>query len=69
MSDAVGLVPIVERISACRDATDDRFLELAVSGHADTIVSGDLDLLVLHPFRGIPIITPRAFCHTYIHET
>ena len=63
------VVTIVERITACRDSTDDRFLELAVNGHADMIVSGDLDLLLLHPFRGIPIITPRAFCHTYIHET
>lgn len=55
------LVPISERIIVCRDPTDDKFLELAVNGHADLIVSGDGDLLVLHPFRGIPIITPAAF--------
>lgn len=55
------LVPISERITVCRDPTDDKFLELAVNGHADLIVSGDGDLLVLHPFRGIPIITPAAF--------
>ena len=63
------VVTIVERITACRDSTDDRFLELAVNGHAVMIVSGDLDLLVLHPFRGIPIIAPRAFCHAHIFET
>jgi putative PIN family toxin of toxin-antitoxin system len=56
-------VPIVERITACRDPSDDKFLELAVNGHADVIVTGDLDLLVLNPFRGIPIITPVAFVH------
>jgi predicted nucleic acid-binding protein len=56
-------VTIVERIAACRDPTDDMFLELAVNGRADMIVTGDLDLLVLHPFRGIPIITPLAFSH------
>ena len=54
-------VMIAERIVACRDSTDDKFLELAVNGHADFIVSGDADLLVLNPFRGIPIIQPAAF--------
>jgi len=55
------LVPISERIAACRDPTDDKFLELAVNGHADLIVSGDGDLLVLNPFRGIPIVTQAMF--------
>jgi len=54
-------VVIVERIVACRDSTDDKFLELAVNGHADLILSGDKDLLALHPFRGMPIVTPAAF--------
>lgn len=54
-------VMIIERIAACRDPTDDKFLELAVNGRADLIVSGDGDLLALHPFRGIPIFTPAAF--------
>src|SRR5271169_439814 len=60
MADAE-LVTITERIAACRDPTDDKFLELAVSGHADLIVSGDADLLALNPFRGVPIVTPAAF--------
>lgn len=59
------LVTITERIAVCRDPTDDKFLELAVNGHADLIVTGDLDLLVLHPFRDIPIITPAAFGHAH----
>jgi uncharacterized protein len=59
------LVTITERIAVCRDPTDDRFLELAVNGRADMIVTGDLDLLVLNPFRGIPIITPLAFGHAH----
>jgi putative PIN family toxin of toxin-antitoxin system len=50
-----------ERITACRDPKDDKFLEMAVSGRADVIVSGDQDLLVLHPFAGIPILPPAAF--------
>ena len=55
------LVEITVVVTDCRDAKDNKFLELAVSGEADCIVSGDEDLLVLNPFRGIPILTPREF--------
>jgi uncharacterized protein len=58
---AAELVTITERITACRDPKDDKFLELAVSGHADLIVSGDADLLALDPFQQIPIVAPAAF--------
>jgi len=58
---AAELVTITERITACRDPKDDKFLELAVNGRADLIVSGDADLLALNPFRGIPIVTPAIF--------
>jgi putative PIN family toxin of toxin-antitoxin system len=58
-----GATPVIitEQITVCRDPTDDKFLELAVSGQADFILSGDADLLVLHPFRGIPILNPAGF--------
>lgn len=49
------------RIMACRDPKDDIVLEVAVTGRADFIVTGDNDLLVLHPFEGIPIIGPAEF--------
>jgi putative PIN family toxin of toxin-antitoxin system len=61
MLAAAELVTITERITACRDPTDDKFLELAVNGRADLIVTGDGDLLALNPFRQIPIVTPAAF--------
>jgi putative PIN family toxin of toxin-antitoxin system len=48
-------------ISACRDPKDDKFLALALTGHADFILTGDQDLLVLHPFREIDILTPRQY--------
>jgi putative PIN family toxin of toxin-antitoxin system len=51
------LVPVV----ACRDPNDDMFLDVAVYGAADYLVSGDADLLALHPFRGLPILTPADF--------
>lgn len=65
---AAEMVIITERIAACRDATDDRFLELAVNGGAALIVSGDADLLVLNPFRNIPIIQPAAFVQAGIRS-
>ena len=46
---------------ACRDPDDDKLLELAVNGAADFIVTGDDDLLVMNPFRGIAIVTPAEF--------
>jgi putative PIN family toxin of toxin-antitoxin system len=55
------LVEIEESINICRDPKDDKFLELAVSGKADFIITGDQDLLVLNPFRNIEIITANDF--------
>ncbi len=55
------LVEITTHVGECRDPRDNKFLELAVSGEAVCIVSGDQDLLVLHPFRGISIVTPHDF--------
>jgi putative PIN family toxin of toxin-antitoxin system len=54
-------VPILHVVRACRDPKDDKFLELAVNGTADMIVTGDADLLALDPFRGIRIMTPAGF--------
>lgn len=59
------MVTITEAIAGCRDPADDKFLELAVNGRADLIVSGDEDLPVLNSFRGSPILTPGQFGHSY----
>lgn len=45
----------------CRDPKDDPFLALALACEADVLVSSDADLLVLHPWRGMPILTPGDF--------
>jgi putative PIN family toxin of toxin-antitoxin system len=55
------LVDVTEVVTECRDPKDNKFLELAVSGKATYIISGDKDLLALHPFRGIPVIAPQVF--------
>lgn len=62
-------VESVEKVSECRDPKDDKFLELAVNGSASCIVTGDEDLVVLHPFRGIPIMTPRQFLDYSLENT
>ena len=49
------------RVTVCRDPKDDRFLEAALAGAADCILSGDADLLVLAAFEGIPILRPAEF--------
>lgn len=55
------LVTITEKIAVCRDEKDNKFLEVAVSGNANIIITGDLDLLVLNPFQGVEILTPEQF--------
>ena len=54
-------IPILRRVQACRDPKDDKFLEVAVNGQADVIVTGDHDLLDLHPFMGISILSPADY--------
>ena len=55
------MTDITESIHVCRDPKDNQVLELAVSGNADCIVTGDTDLLVLRSFHGVQIMTPAQF--------
>ena len=68
LDDAM-LVEIIESIDDCRDPKDNKFLELAVSGGATHLVTGDDDLLVLHPFRGVAIVTPQAFLDEFAPDS
>jgi uncharacterized protein len=52
-------------ITDCRDAKDNKFLELAIFTNASFIISGDNDLLVLHPFRSIPILNAVDFINNF----
>jgi putative PIN family toxin of toxin-antitoxin system len=61
LAPLIELVEILQSIRALRDPDDDKFLEVAVNGRADVLVSGDADLLELNPFRGIAILTPAAY--------
>lgn len=57
----IEIVPVIQVVRACRDPRDDMFLEAAVNGRADAVVTGDKDLLALHPFAGIAIVTPSNY--------
>ncbi len=60
-NDNTTYILVEERINACRDPKDDKFLELAVSGKAGIILTGDTDLLALDPFNDVRILEPAAF--------
>lgn len=53
-------------ISACDDPDDDKFLECAMAGQCDIIVSGDKHLLKLSGYRGIAVLSPRKFVDNYL---
>jgi putative PIN family toxin of toxin-antitoxin system len=55
------IAPITRMLHACRDPKDDKFLDVAVNGNADAIVSGDRDLLDLDPFHSVRIVSPADF--------
>ena len=61
LAELVYFVEINKTVTICRDAKDDKFLELAVNGDAELLVSGDQDLLILNPFLGISIVTVKEF--------
>ncbi len=54
-------VPIVYPVHACRDPRDDKFLEVALNGKAELILTGDADLLALHPWQGVAILSPGNY--------
>ena len=62
------LVEITENVQECRAPKDDKVLELALNGEAQYIISGDRDLLVLHPFRDVVVITADDFLKTIESE-
>ena len=54
-------VEVSSEFADCRDESDNKFLNLAFDANAACLISGDEDLLVLHPFRNISILTPANF--------
>jgi putative PIN family toxin of toxin-antitoxin system len=59
--EGVERVEIQEVITDCRDPKDNIYLEVAISGRANAIITGDRDLLILHPYQGKNILSPSDF--------
>lgn len=55
------IIPITAQVNACRDEKDNFLLDLCISGNADYLVTGDADLLELHPFHQTAILDYRSF--------
>jgi putative PIN family toxin of toxin-antitoxin system len=55
------IVSIIQLVRECRDSKDDKFLELALNGRADVIITGDGDLLEMNPWRGIETLLPAEY--------
>jgi uncharacterized protein len=61
LMNACELLTPLEKIEICRDTDDNKLLELAIAANAVCIITGDKDLLALHPFRSVAILTPSDF--------
>ena len=63
------IVEVHQQPAQCRDPKDQKFLDLAYSGNASDIVSGDRDLLELHSDQGVAIVTPQEFLRKWTRGT
>lgn len=61
LGNTAEFVPIIQLVRECRDPKDDKFLEVAMNGGADAIITGDAHLLALNPWRQIAILSPADF--------
>lgn len=61
LTETAQFIDVTEQIDECRDSKDNKYLELALSGKAECIVTGDDDLLILNPWRSIEILTVQDF--------
>jgi putative PIN family toxin of toxin-antitoxin system len=59
------LVHPTRSVRACRDPDDDMFIEAALEGKAEWLVTGDRDLLALEKFEGVRFVTPRTFLQAF----
>lgn len=53
-------------ISVCEDPDDNKFIECAIAGKCNIIISGDKHLLKLAGYQGIMVLNPRDFAEQYL---
>ena len=59
------MIPVLSIVEDCRDPDDNRLLALALDSQSEVVLTGDRDLLSLHPWRGIALLPPHACLTTY----
>ena len=52
-------------VDQLRDPKDEKILATAKAAAASCLITGDQDLLVLHPFEEVNILTPTQFLQSY----
>jgi len=62
------VIPVDEIKAVNDDASDNKFIEAAITGKANLIVSGDKHLLELESFQDIPIITAKEFTEKWMNK-
>lgn len=62
------IAPVLSEVDDCRDPDDNRLLALALDSESDCILTGDGDLLLLNPWRGVRIVSPREFLDIGQHD-
>lgn len=75
INDLLGLIALrgelvvpTRKVKICRDPKDNMFIEAALAGQAEVVVTGDEDLLTLKDFETVRFITPRAFLTLLDHR-
>ena len=63
------VIPVPLQTDVCRDPEDVPILGTAIAASANVLVTGDKDLLVLNPFRGVAILSPREFHTRHVAAT
>ncbi|MCC5638137.1 putative toxin-antitoxin system toxin component, PIN family [Nostoc sp. CHAB 5844] len=61
LTETAQFIDVNKQIDECRDPKDNKYLDLALIGKAECIVTGDNDLLILNPWRSIKILTVKEF--------
>lgn len=57
----IEMITVQQQVHVCRDPKDNAVLDVALNGQATCVITGDQDLLELHPYQGMSILTPRDF--------
>lgn len=59
--ERIEVPPVMSGVPLCRDCCDQKFLYLAIAGHAEVLVTGDKDLLSMRDDVSFAMETPAEY--------